>query len=59
MTHQNRVVNTFRSLFPKKAMFILTLKINPIKSQDRKQNYFFGAFLGITLIIRENPVIFI
>jgi hypothetical protein len=32
MTYKNMVVNTFRSLFPKKGEFFLTLK-NPIKSR--------------------------
>jgi len=44
MTHKKWVVNTFRSLFPKKRGFIPTLKINPIKSWAQKENNIFDPF---------------
>jgi hypothetical protein len=47
MTHKKWVVNTFCSLLLKKAKIILTLKINSIKSWDRKENRIFDTFSAL------------
>jgi len=47
MTQKKWVVNTFCSLLLKKAKIILTLKINSIKSWDRKENCIFDTFCAL------------